>query len=317
LIVTHANADPDAVASALLLLHALGYLGLKDVHLAFPEKPSRLSRKILAALDLRVNYLARPEPKSRYPAVAVVDATNGVQLSAFRGVARRAETLLVVDHHVPPGDLLARARYAVVAKEPATVVLLVRAIEGLGVKIEPPLATLALTGLLFDSRRFIHVTPLTLRAAAYLLECGGHYERALSLLEEEPTYSERVAKLKGALRSHLLKVGEYIVAVSEIGSFEASVARALVALGADVALVASERDGECRLAVRVSRSFLERTKLSAGKDIAAKIAGVLGGEGGGHDSAGSYKGRCRASDALRAALEEVVRRLGERPRPLR
>lgn len=316
LIATHANADPDAVASSLALSHLLKHMGLESVDVAFPEGPSRLSRKILSGLGLHLRYLREP-PRKVYRAVAVVDATNSVQLSAFHSAAERAELLLVVDHHTPPGDLAAMASYAVIEKEPATAVIICQAAEDLSVPLDSHLATLALAGLIFDSKRFIQITPAALRTAARLVELGGNYELALSLLEEEVPYPERVAKLKGALRSHLLKVGEFVVAVSEIGSFEASVARALVSLGADVALVASERDGECRLSVRLSRSFFARTGLSASRDLAARVADDLGGEGGGHDMAGGYKGPCSASSVLRAALAVLTSRLGSRAGALR
>lgn len=316
LVATHANADPDALASSLLLNNLLRDLGFRDVDLAFPEGPSKLSRKIMSALDIRLRYLRRPERKV-YRAAAIVDATNSAQLSVFRATVEQAGTLLVIDHHTPPGELVARASYSLIREEPATTVIVCRAIEGFSTRLEGNLATLALSGILFDSRRFVRATPEALRVVARLLELGGNYELALSLLEEEAPYAERVARLKGALRCQVLNVGGYLVAVSEIGSYEAAVARALVSLGADVAIVVSERDGECRLSIRTSRSFLDKTKLSASRDIALTIARLLGGEGGGHDAAGNYKGSCTASEALRAALLALTSKLGSKPKVLK
>lgn len=316
LVLTHANADPDAVASAVILGSILSEQGLEGSILAFPEGPSRLSRKILSKLDLHMRYLKAP-PEHKYRAVAVVDATNAAQLSEFRQVVDKAERLLVIDHHLPSGDLVAKATHPIVGEEPATVVLVCQTLEELAVRLQPNLATLALAGLLFDSRRFALATPTALRTAAYLIERGGSYETALSLLEEAPPFSERVARLKGVLRSQILKVNGFLVALSEIGSFEASVARSLVALGADVALVASERKGECRLSVRLSKGFMERTGISASRDIAAEVANKIGGKGGGHDAAGSYIGTCRTSQALREALLVLTSKLAAKATPLR
>ena len=315
-MVSHANADPDAVASALLMHLALKHLGLDDVDVAFPEGPSRLSRKVLAGLNLDVRYLKAP-PRRHYGAAVVVDATNFAQLTVFRRLVERLPLKLVVDHHVPQGDIVSGAAFSLVGNEPATVVLAYRVVRDLGLKLDPRLATLALSGLLFDSRRFAWTTPEALRAAASLVEEGGDYALALSLLEEETPFSERVARLKGALRSHVLRVGDFLVAASEVGSFEASVARSLVALGADAALVASEKGGECRLSVRLSKGFVERTGINAGLDVAAEVARSLGGRGGGHAAAGSYRGSCSASEALRAALTAITSKLTSKPRPLR
>lgn len=315
LVITHANADPDAVASALLLAHALTRLGVRKVVVAFPEGASKLSRKILEGLGMAVEYLSRP-PRARYAAVAVVDATNRNQLGAFRGVLKGARVLLL-DHHLPPGDVASIANYAIVMRETAATVIAYFAAKRLGVPVDQQLATLALAGLLFDTRRFLHATPNSLRVAVQLIEEGGDYALALSLLKEEEDFSERVAKLKGAMRCHVLRVGSYLVAASEVGSFEASVARALVALGADVVLVASERDGECRLSIRLSQLFHEKTSFSASRDLASRLTAGIRGEGGGHDTAASFKGTCTSSFALREALGIVTGTLRAKATPLK
>lgn len=315
LIITHANADPDAVATAILLARLLEWLGLDSINYAFPEGVSKVSNKVLAGLNIKVIYFERP-PRKVFRSVAVVDAANSIQLGAFCKIAERAERLLVVDHHVPPGDLAQRSRYLMMSNEPAAALVVYGVAKTLGMRITSELATLALTGLLFDSRRFVHATPYALRAAAQLIEDGANYQLALSLLEMEEDFSERVAKLKGAARCHALRFGEHLVAISEIGSFEASVARALVSLGADVALVVSERSDECRLSIRLSRNFHLRTGLSAGRDLAAVLAKSLSGEGGGHDLAGTFKGSCTASEALRKLLQVLSEALGTRARPL-
>lgn len=314
LILTHVNADPDAVASAVILASLLKRLGLSRASLAFPEGPSKVSKRVLSGLKLRVRYFEEP-PRQRYTSVAVVDAANSNQLGAFRRVVGGARELLLIDHHLPPGDLVQRSRYRVLAPEPATTLIVCGIAQAVGAQITGDLATLALTGILFDTRRFIHVTPHALQVTAQLIERGAaDYQKALSLLETEEDFSERVAKLKGAARCHVIRYGDFLVAVTEIGSFEASVARALLSLGADAALVASERDGECRLSIRLSRSFHLKTGLSAGGDLASALAERLNGKGGGHAQAGTFKGRCSASEALREALQILGSALGAKAR---
>lgn len=315
LILTHANADPDAAASAALLASLLRRLGVGRVSYGFPEGLSKASRRVLQGLNIELKYFKEP-PRRRYWAVAVVDATNSIQLGAFRKAVERAKVLLLVDHHSPPGDLVRRSKYSIVSSEPATALIIYGVARALGVRFDSKLATLALTGALFDTRRFVHATPYALRAVARLVEEGADYQLALSLLESEEDFSERAAKLKGAARCHVLRFGEHLIAITEIGSFEASVARALVSLGADAAFAASERDGECRLSIRLSRGFHTRTGLSAGRDLASALAEHFDGEGGGHDLAGTFKGRCTASEVLRKTLQILSDALGAKAKPL-
>ena len=309
-VLTHLNADPDAVASSLLMREVLLASGVEEVVVAFPEGMSRLSRRVLSGLDIRVDCLESPVRHVEKRPVVAVDVSNCNQLGAFCSVIRGARCLMVVDHHIPPGDLVQLTPYSIVQREPASTILVYHLARLMDVELDAKLLTLTLIGILFDSRRFVHVTPTALRVTAELLERGADYRKALSLLEERMSLSERIARLKGAQRSSVVRYGDYLVAVSEIGSYEASVARALISLGADVAIVARERGGECRVSIRVSSDFRSKTGVSVGRDLAASLAEKLGGEGGGHDMAGGFNGKCSAGVALREALRILANKIG-------
>lgn len=311
LIITHVNADPDAVATALLLKHVLERVGVYNVKVAFPDGPSKLSCKLLRNLCSTFEYMVEPSCETM-SSVAVVDASNYNQVGDFAPIVNNAEMLLVLDHHIPPGDLAEKANFTVILEEPASTLIVYRVIEELKVPLSPALATLAITGTLFDTKRFIHVSPAALKLTACMLNRGGDYLKALELLEEEIDFSEKVARLKGAIRSSAIRLGEFLVVMSEVSSYEASVARSLITLGADVSIVACERDNECRLSIRFSRKFCEKTGLHVGRHVVSELAKRVKGNGGGHELAGGFNGRCSSSEVQREALSIITQAINFR-----
>ena len=232
LVVTHVNADPDAVATALVVREVLAALGFNAVA-CFPGGISRVSRDLLERLG--INYESSCECRARY--VVVCDASNEAVLGEAAACLAGAAGVMIIDHH-EAGSLAGRASVAVIEPgEPAATTLAVELAQAAEVRLSPQLASLALGGILYDTKRFMAASPRTLRAAAWLLESGGQYEQALPKPEEELDYSERVARLKAAQRAVLVDVCGHIVAVSEVTAYEASAARALVSLGADLSLI--------------------------------------------------------------------------------
>lgn len=311
LIITHVNADPDALAAALLLKHFLENAGVSNVKMAFPGGPSKLSRRLLKNLGLNFEYIVEPSCEI-VDSVAIVDTSDRNRVGNFATVINNVETLFVLDHHTPPGDLAKRANLTIILEEPASTLIIYRVIEELKIPLPPALATLAIAGVLFDTRRFIHVSPAALELTACMLKRGGDYLKALELLEEETDFPEKVARLKGAVRSSVIRLGEFLVVVSEVSSYEASVARSLITLGADVSIVACKVDNECRLSIRFSRKFGEKTGLHVGRHIIPELAKRMRGSGGGHELAGGFNGKFSPSEAQRETLFTIAQAVGFR-----
>jgi hypothetical protein len=103
--------------------------------------------------------------------------------------------------------------------------------------------------------------------------------------------SERLARLKAVGRAKIHRIGEWVVAMSEISAFQASAARALLDVGADVAIVGGVKDGELRISLRSTQVFFEKTGLHLGRDIAAAIGSEIEGAGGGHGMSAGVNGK--------------------------
>jgi nanoRNase/pAp phosphatase (c-di-AMP/oligoRNAs hydrolase) len=122
-----------------------------------------------------------------------------------------------------------------------------------------------------------------------------------------------LAKLKGAQRLKIYKLGDWVAATSLVGAFQAHVARALVYLGADVAVVGGETEGETRVSLRSTQRFGERTKVRLGTQVAEAVAGRLGGHGGGHATAASFSTAASEEEAIGESLKKVAELLDAEP----
>jgi nanoRNase/pAp phosphatase (c-di-AMP/oligoRNAs hydrolase) len=301
LISTHRNADPDALAAAVAAASYLRQLGAEPC-IALPEGMSRAAKQVLASTGVRVEECG----ELAGGALLVVDASNSTQLGGLADLLNGIP-LYLIDHHAP-GDLAVLARESYIAPAVSCTQLVVHGGLHLGLRLSPPEATLALAGIIYDSRRFQIADQCAFRAAAELMGEGGDYNTALAALAQQRDkgspgdFSERVARLKAAQRLRFSRIcREILVVVTYVGAFESSAARALLDLGSDVAVVVGGGPGGLRASIRLSRRALEAGLKAS--EIAEYIASRFGGRGGGHDAAGM------AHLEANAAPEEVAEAL--------
>jgi nanoRNase/pAp phosphatase (c-di-AMP/oligoRNAs hydrolase) len=106
----------------------------------------------------------------------------------------------------------------------------------------------------------------------------------------------------------LLKINNWLMAFSHVSAYQASAARALVALGAHVAIVAGQHDETIQVSMRASREFHKKTGVHLGRDIAKPLGEYLRGMGGGHAVSAGANG---VGD-LEASLKRCLRLLKEK-----
>jgi nanoRNase/pAp phosphatase (c-di-AMP/oligoRNAs hydrolase) len=121
-------------------------------------------------------------------------------------------------------------------------------------------------------------------------------------------FSERVARLKACRRAKIFKIGEWILAFSHVSAFQASAARAIVDLGAHVAVVAGQKNENMEISLRCTREFHETTGIHLGRDIAKPLGEYLRGMGGGHSTAAGVNG----IGDIEAGLKRCLRLFKER-----
>jgi tRNA nucleotidyltransferase (CCA-adding enzyme) len=195
-ILTHENADFDAIAS-LLAAHKL-YPG------AQPVLPHRVNRNVQAFLSLYGPSfpLQDPDTLPRGQHIERVILVDTQKLTFVRGMGKEMDQVLVIDHHEEPEEVPEGWRFQSEALGAATT-LLVEAISTRLIPISPAEATLMLTGIYEDtgSLTYASTTPRDMRAAAWLVDQGANLEITVEFLDHPLTPVQQ--EIYQALRDNL------------------------------------------------------------------------------------------------------------------
>ena len=311
-VVCHRNADPDAYLSAYAISGLIRTLAPDSkVEIATPGGMTTLTQKLAAIFPH-----SRVETSSEdYDLYVAVDVGDEELLNEWKQKMRESGGVKVlVDHH-PLREGVGYDR--VVVDEGATSAgeVVFGLYQELGAEMDQRTAQALLEAIMFDSSHLAIASPSALRAVVKLMDLGADVPLARRELRGEPDYGEVLAKLKGAQRLKIYKAGEKVVATSMVGSFQAHVARSLVYLGADLAAVGGEAEGETRVSLRSTQRFADETGVQLGTQVAAEMSKRLGGHGGGHATAASFSTGVGEDEAMAATLKRVGELLGE-PREL-
>jgi nanoRNase/pAp phosphatase (c-di-AMP/oligoRNAs hydrolase) len=158
-------------------------------------------------------------------------------------------------------------------------------------------------GLLVETGHLTIATRDTFKSALELIEHGAEPEAAVAATRSTMEESERIARLKSAQRLRMERMGKWIIALSEVGSYHASAARALIALGAHMAVVAGKRNDELTLSFRSTKEFASETGFHLGRDLASPLGTKMGGMGGGHATAAGVSVSGEVNQAFKLALQ--------------
>ena len=307
-LLCHHNADPDAIGAAYALSSLLERLRPRiKTEIAAAEGPSRLSKHLLNTLQLKIV----PDPKfGKADAIILLDTNTIQQLGEWAEIVKTSNSpIIVVDHHAshPETEQLATL---LVSDENAssTCEIVYKFFMDMNVRFTESEAKALFLGIAFDTRHFILANSTTLKIVADLIDAGVNAQEVLNLLSLPMEESERIARLKASRRVRLLKVGVWIVAFSNVSAYLASAARALISLGAHVAIVAGQKNDKLRVSMRASQEFYKVTRVHLGRDLAKPLGEYLRGMGGGHSVSAGANG---AGD-LEACFRRCVRLLKER-----
>lgn len=301
-VVCHRNADADAYLSAFALSKLLRSISPKcKVDIVTPEGMTALTTRLSESFSHRVVTKSDAD----YDLYVAVDVGDSELLREWKVKMQASHAVkLLVDHH-PLREAGIYDRVIVDENATSAAEMVFRLFSELKKPIDKRTAQALLEGVLFDSSHLGIAGEEALRAVVKLIDRGADISEARRALRSEPDYGEVMAKLKGARRLSIYRLGSWVVGTTSVGSFQAHVARALLNLGADVSVVGGVSDGETRVSLRASQRFFEATKVRLGVDVAEPVAAGLGGHGGGHPTAASFE--CNAGEE--AAIGSVVKKL--------
>ncbi|MBN2229480.1 MAG: DHH family phosphoesterase [Candidatus Thorarchaeota archaeon] len=311
LILGHQNADPDAVCSMIAFSKLFKFINPDGNPILMADDLSRLSQQVIESFAPDSHIL---EPSIvDYDLAVLMDTNSRFQLGLiYQEFLQNPDRTVVIDHHEynPETETLSKHLF-VRTDRYSTCEMMVPIFEELEAPLDPMIANLLLTGMIFDTRRFFFADLNTLQTVTKLIESGADYERCVRSLQVRPDRSERIARLKAAGRVRVFLIGYWIIAVSKIRSFEASVCRGLIDMGADVAIVGGKPSKSAiRISSRSTREFSEKTKISLGKDVMEPLGSLIEGEGGGHVNAAGANGKKNLDEAISKSVE-LIRHLVE------
>jgi nanoRNase/pAp phosphatase (c-di-AMP/oligoRNAs hydrolase) len=289
LILTHAGADPDALCAAFALRRLVHELLGAEAAIIAPEGISSASPEGLRALALTPSALEF----EGCDLLMVVD-TPSLSMLGRAGplLPRSGIPIAQIDHHTPSSGMEGVAAIRLLDEDaPSTTEIAYSLLKGADVDVPPDLAQILMIGLVAESGRLSRLRGASLSNLCELSRRGGDIERALEILKRAVPLDERMARLRSAQRLSLARVDDILIAVSHVGSYHASAARALLSLGADFVATLSKGKGVLKITVRADEGFLSRTKIHVGRDICAPLGELLGGEGSGHEGVGGIRAR--------------------------
>ena len=304
IIITHHNADVDAIASSFALREILETLD-KKVDVGVAESISEVARKFLTKED---KILIDPK-LGKYETIVIVDTSAPEQLKPIEIPTEKYT--IVIDHHM--SGALATSNIAFIdpnAKSCSEIIYQLS--KEMGIELSSRSLFLLAAGIVYDTAHLRNADVKTLKTLVELLEeSKREFKDILSLLSTEVDISEKIAILKAYKRSESYRLGDVLITFTHAGSFEASVARNLLRSGADIAIVGAPRKDLIRISGRMKPHLREKINLA---EIFSQIESIIEGSAGGHDIAASANGK--RPENMKRAFKEILRliekKLGER-----
>lgn len=308
-LLCHHNADPDALCSAYALKNLLKHSNPNlEVQIGAADGLSRLSNHLRKQLSIEIEK----QPDVQTSDVIILLDTNTIQ--QLNNLAKEVKTskapIIVVDHHAPHPQTEEIAKLSITNEESSSTCEIVHTFyKQSDVKPSKKEAQALFLGIAFDTRHFIIASSPTFKTVAELVDAGVKAEETLPMLSLPRPFSERIARLKASRRSELQKINEWIISTSHVSSYQASAARALISLGAHVAVIAGQKNEKVNISMRSTREFYKNTGVHLGRDIAKPLGECLHGMGGGHSTAAGVNGvgdiETGLNHCLRLLKEEV------------
>ncbi|MFW6141743.1 MAG: DHH family phosphoesterase, partial [Candidatus Saliniplasma sp.] len=273
LFLSHQNADPDAIGSLYFLKNRIG----GDI--ALPDQPDSTGKRLIKFLDM--DYILNPN-LSDYEQIFVIDTPDPEQLKPIE--LSDSDNLIVIDHHQTnhwDEDIIYERRtscaeivYEIISPQELTEK------EAIGL----------MAGMITDTSHFKRADALTFRTASEVLEKGNiNLLQVSKIIKENRRFSEKICRLKGVRRNKYLEINGYLIAYTNVSSYESSVSNLLLVAGADISFTASQRDEKFLISGRAKEDI-----TLSGIDI-GRIFKEIGESkdnisGGGHEGAAVLKG---------------------------
>ncbi|MEM3186458.1 MAG: DHH family phosphoesterase [Conexivisphaerales archaeon] len=305
LLVSHRNADVDGVCSALALKSLVRRINPSaKVDLVAPQGISSQSKRILSLLGERFQDEIT---RNNYDLVLITDTGHSsLLLEELNKIQAIKGYKVLIDHH--PLDTSMKNivdNYFVDESASSASEMVYRLFINMHKRIDKTTAMLLALGIMADSQFLTIAKNDTIIALSRIIKKGVDLEEVKNILRSRKEVSEQIARIKAVRRARFYRCSDWIIGITNIGSFHSSAARALLEVGCDISAAAGSVDGETRMSIRASQIFYTSTKIHVGIDLCRSLAESVNGNGGGHPTAGSMNARVEADKLLEGFLERL------------
>ncbi|UCF45232.1 MAG: DHH family phosphoesterase [Candidatus Bathyarchaeota archaeon] len=309
LLLCHHNADPDAICSAYAFQGLLSkFRPNVTTEIGTGQGISRLSKHILKHIPITVNLQPNVE---KADVIVLLDTNTTQQLGQLaERVTKIKVPIIVIAHHATHPATEHIAKLCITNEEASsTCEIVYNFYKQFNTKPSLDEAKALFLGITFDTRHFVLAKASTFKTISELSDIGVNPQEELSSLSLPMDFSERFARMKASRRAKLIKIENWIIALSDVSAYQASAARALVDLGAHLAAVAGQKNEKIEISLRCTRDFNQVTGIHLGRDVAKPLGEYLQGMGGGHATAAGVNGTGYIENGLRRCLRLIREKL--------
>ena len=281
LILLPGNADADAVGSAVALS-----VCFSDTTIIAPDGLNRTGKKLCS--KLKMNILPQVD-EADFDTIVVVDTARPEQLgSSYNELLEKADKLVVIDHHGRCRDWPTNLYYCDESKRSCAEIVY-QILKKKNCRINRKIGLALLVGISADTSNLRHANIDSVNAYTEIMKKSKiKTEQIYSIFSNEIDVSQRIAQLKGAQRLKIDKIKDYVIAGTRASSFESSLCKTLIFLGADIAFAGSQRGDEYRISARARPDVVKKGFHLA--HLLNAVSEETEGASGGHDGAAGIKG---------------------------
>ncbi|MFW9998974.1 MAG: bifunctional oligoribonuclease/PAP phosphatase NrnA [Candidatus Hermodarchaeota archaeon] len=295
IIITHDLVDIDGLVSCFTLRYFLKqYFKKQKITIYFSEFTKSAKNYFYKITEKFPEFdfsYDKTFPISSNDVVLILDTNNPnqIELNTNLNIFNLNIPLIYIDHHYlgekSENDSFETSSL-IFENYSSTSEIILDLYDLYNVPLTIPLKILMITAIITDSGFFKHGSNKTIQNVSKLIGEDINIQDVFLLLKNETDISEKIAKIKGMQRVKLIREQDFLIGITNVSSYGASVATMLIKLGFDIAIVLSKEVDQYRINTRAKKVICLNTGLHLGK-VLEEISKNCNGNGGGHNGAAS------------------------------
>lgn len=306
LITSHNLVDIDGLVSCFVLKFFLNFFSEKERTTIFLPEISKTTKTFIDKFTRKFPKIELTYVKevslSNFDVILILDTNNLAQTNL--DILESKIPFSFIDHHLNlkrDYEFNLKALNLIIDEISSTSEIIFEMFKYFNLKIPLPYKYLLISGILTDSGNFKYGNNDTIIRVSKLLDTQVDFQEILSLVKNNTEIPEKIAKIKGLQRAQLIHHGEWLIGITNVGSYEAIVANSLIQIGFDIGIVYSIKKSKFRISTRAPKYVCGKTGLHLGK-ILEEVSIEFEASGGGHDGAASLNG----TNNLEEILDKII-----------